>query len=94
MSHGLQESSTMVSAMTGSTEAINDAIGASCFILDVEVELLQVCGPLLMVVILQFSLCLHELQWLMISVDDCLLPKNVMSPLGMLAQWSTFLCHK
>jgi hypothetical protein len=43
--------------------------------------LLQVCGPLLMVVILQFSMCLHELQWLMISVDDCLLPKNVMSPL-------------
>jgi hypothetical protein len=56
-------------------------IGASYFILDVEVELLQVCGPLLMVVILQFSLCLHELQWLMISVDDCLLPNNVMSPL-------------
>ena len=56
-------------------------IGASCFILDVEVELLQVCGPPLMVNILQFSLCMHELQWLMISVDDCLLPKNVMSPL-------------
>ena len=56
-------------------------IGASCFILDVEVELLQVCGPLLMVVILLFSLCLNELQWLMISVDDCILPKNVMSPL-------------
>ena len=56
-------------------------IGASFFILDVEVELLQVCGPLLMVVILQFFLCLHELQWLMISVDDCLPPKNVMSPL-------------
>ena len=65
-----------------SAEAINDAIGASCFILDVEVELLQVCGPLLMAVILKFSLCLHELQWLMISVDDCLLPKNVMSPLA------------
>jgi hypothetical protein len=32
--------------------------------------------------ILQFSLCMHELQWLMISVDDCLLPKNVMSPLA------------
>ena len=62
-------------------EAINDAIGASYFILDVEVELLQVCGPILMAVILQFSPCLHELQWLMISVDDCLLPKNVMSPL-------------
>jgi hypothetical protein len=64
-----------------STEAINDVIGASYFILDVKVELLQVCGPLLIVIILQFSLCLHELQWLMISVDGCLLPKNVMSPL-------------
>jgi hypothetical protein len=42
-------------------EAINDMIDASYFILDVEVELLQVCGPLLMAVILQFSLCLHEL---------------------------------
>jgi hypothetical protein len=57
-------------------------IGASCFILDIDVELLQVCGPLLMVVILQFSLCLHELQWLMISVDVCLLPKNVMSSMA------------
>ena len=57
-------------------------IGASCFILDVEVELLQVCGPLLMVAILQFSLCLHELQWIMISVDDCLLPNNLMTPLA------------
>jgi hypothetical protein len=57
-------------------------IVASCFILDVEVELLQGCGPLLMVVILQFSFYLHEMQWLMISVDDCLLPKNVMSPLA------------
>ena len=56
-------------------------IGASCFILDVEVELLQVCGPFFMAVILQFSLCLHELQWIMISVGDYLLPKNVMSPL-------------
>ena len=44
-----------------SAEAINDTVGASYFILDVEVELVQVCGPLLMVVILQFSLCLHEL---------------------------------
>jgi hypothetical protein len=56
-------------------------IGASFFILDVEVELLQVCGPLSMAVILQCFLCLHELKWLMISVDDCFLPKNVMSPL-------------
>jgi hypothetical protein len=58
-----------------STEAINESVGTSCFILDVEVEMLQICGPPLMVIILQFSLCLHELQWLMISVDDCLLPE-------------------
>jgi hypothetical protein len=64
-----------------SVEGINEKVGASCFILDFEVELLQVCEPLLMAVILQFALCLYELEWLMISVDDCLLPKNVMSPL-------------
>jgi hypothetical protein len=57
-------------------------IGACYFILDVEVELLQVCGPLFMVFILQFSLCLHELSWFMISVDNCLIPNNVMSPLA------------
>jgi hypothetical protein len=36
----------------------------------------------MMVIILQFSLCLHELQWLMINVDDYLLPNNVMSLLA------------
>jgi hypothetical protein len=41
----------------------------------------QVGGPLMMEVILQFSLCLHELLWFMISVDDYILPKNVMPPL-------------
>ena len=60
---------------------VNDTIGDPCLIFDVDMELLQVCGPLLMVVILQFSLFLHELQWIMIIVDDFLLPKNVMSPL-------------
>jgi hypothetical protein len=35
-----------------------------------------------MVVILQFAFCLHELKCLIISVNDCLLPKNVMSPLA------------
>ena len=45
-------------------------------------ELLQVCGPLLIEVILQFALCLHELHRLMIGVDDCLLPKNVIPPLA------------
>jgi hypothetical protein len=44
-----------------SAKEISDVVGASCFILDVEVELLQVCGPLLMEIILQFSLCLLEL---------------------------------
>jgi hypothetical protein len=34
-----------------------------------------------MVVILQFPLCLYELQRLVISVDDCLLSQNVMFPL-------------
>jgi hypothetical protein len=34
-----------------------------------------------MAIILKFSLILHELQRLMIGVDDCLLPKNVMPPL-------------
>jgi hypothetical protein len=64
-------------------EAINDdAIGTSYLILDVEVELLQVCRPLLMVVIMQFALCLYELHRLMISVDDYLLPKNVIPPLA------------
>jgi len=41
-------------------------------------ELLQVFEALMMVVILQFSLCLHELQRLVISVDECVLPENVM----------------
>jgi hypothetical protein len=57
-------------------------VGTSCLILYVEVELLQLCGPVMWEKILQFSLCLHELQWLMISVDDCLLPKNVMPSLA------------
>jgi hypothetical protein len=64
-----------------SDKEINDSVGTSYFILDVEVELLQVCGPLMLAVILQFALCLQELQWLMINVDSCLLPNNVMSPL-------------
>jgi hypothetical protein len=44
-------------------------------------ELLHVGGTLLMAIILQFPLCLYELQGLMISVDDCLLSQNVMFPL-------------
>ena len=64
-----------------SNEAVSNMISPPCLILDVENELLQVGGPLMMVVILQFFLCLHELQRIMVNVDDYLLPKNVMSPL-------------
>jgi hypothetical protein len=63
------------------TEAVNDMICAPFFLLDVEMELLQVCGPLSMVVVLQPPMCLYDLQRLLISVDDCLLSQNVMFPL-------------
>jgi hypothetical protein len=56
------------------SEAIKDTIGDT----DVDMELLQVGGPLLMVVILQFPLCLYELQSLVISVYDHLFPQDVM----------------
>jgi hypothetical protein len=46
-------------------------------------ELLQVGGPLLMVVVLQFPPCLYELKRLVISVYDRLCPQNVMFPLTM-----------
>jgi hypothetical protein len=63
-------------------EEIIDAITVSYLIIDVTMELPQVCGPPMMEAILQFSLCLHELQWIMIDVDDYLLPENVMPPLA------------
>jgi hypothetical protein len=52
-------------------------VGSPYLILDVEMKFMQVCGTLLTTIILQFSLCFHELQRLMISVDDYLLPENV-----------------
>ena len=64
-----------------SNEAVSDMIFAPCIILDVEMELLQVGGPLLMAVVLQFPQCLYELQRLLISVYDRLLSQNVMFPL-------------
>jgi hypothetical protein len=45
-----------------STDKINESIGTSCFILDVEVEVLKICGTIMMVVIMKFSFCLHEIQ--------------------------------
>jgi hypothetical protein len=64
-----------------STKVVNDTICAPCIILDFEMELLQVYGPLLMAVVLQLSLCFYELQRLLISVDYCHLSQNVMFPL-------------
>jgi hypothetical protein len=63
------------------TEVVSDMICALCIVLDVEMELLQVGGPLLMEVVLQLPLCLYELQRLVINVDDCLLSHNVIFPL-------------
>jgi hypothetical protein len=64
-----------------STEAINDTIFSPCLILDVDMELFQVCGPFFAPIILQLPFCLYELQRLVINVDDCLLYHNVMFPL-------------
>ena len=64
-----------------STEAVNDMICAPYLILDVEMELLQVGGPLMMEFIMQLPLCLYELHRIVISVDDCLLSQNAMFPL-------------
>jgi hypothetical protein len=62
-------------------EAINEMIGDTCLILDVEMELMQVGGPLLMVVVLQFPLCLYQLQRLVINMYDHLFSHNVIFPL-------------
>jgi hypothetical protein len=64
-----------------SIEEGSDMICSPCLILDVEMELLQVCKALSMLVILQLPLCLYELQRLVIIVDDCILSNNVMFPL-------------
>jgi hypothetical protein len=56
-----------------STKEVNDMIFAPCLILDVQMELLQVGGPLMIVVVMQLLLYLYELQRLMINVDDHLL---------------------
>jgi hypothetical protein len=62
------------------TEEVSDTIRDTCLILYVDLELLQVDGPLLMAFILQFPLCLYELQRLVICVYDRLFPHNVMFP--------------
>ena len=44
-----------------SVEAVCNIIGATLIVLDVQMKLLQICGPLLMAIILQLPLCLYEL---------------------------------
>ena len=55
-----------------SDETIYNIIGATLLVLDVQMKLLQICGPLLMAIILQLPLCLYELQgrwsvWMIVS---------------------------
>jgi hypothetical protein len=64
-----------------SVEAICNIIGAALLVLDVQMKLLQICGPLMMAIILQLPLCLYELQGSVVCVDNCFLPQNVMLPL-------------
>lgn len=45
-------------------------IGASLFVFNVQVELLQICRPLLMAIVLQLPLCLYKLKRSVISMDD------------------------
>ena len=66
----------------GSVEVVCNKIGATLFIFNVQVELLQICRPLLMVIALQLPLCLYKLKRLVINVDDYLLPQNVVLPLS------------
>ena len=63
-------------------EAICNIIGVALLVLDVQMKLLQICGPLLMVIVLQLPLCLYELQGSVVCVDDHFLPQNVMLPLS------------
>ena len=63
------------------TKEICDMIGANLLIFNVQMELLQICRPFFMVFLLQLPLGLHKLKRLVIHVDDCLLPQNIMFPL-------------
>ena len=65
-----------------SVEAVCNIIGSALLILDVQIKLLYICGSLLMVIVLQLSLCLYELQGSAVYVDDRFLPQNVILPLS------------
>ena len=61
-----------------SIEATCNIMGAAILVLNVQMEMLQICGPFLMVIVLQISLCLYELQGSVVCVDDHFFPQNVM----------------
>ena len=58
----------------GPDEVVCNIIGAALFVFNVQVELLHICTPLLMAIVLQLPLCLYKLKRSVISVDDRLLP--------------------
>jgi len=65
-----------------STEVVCNIIGATLLVLDVQMKLFHICGPLMMAVVLQLPLCLYELQGSMVCVDDRFVPQNVILPLS------------
>ena len=54
----------------GLTKAVCNMIGAALFVFNFQVELLQICRPLLMVIILQLPLCLYKLNRQVIYVHN------------------------
>ena len=64
------------------SEEVCNNVGVSLLVLNFDMELLQVCGPFLMVIILQLPLCLYELQGSVVYVDYFFLPHNVILPLS------------
>jgi len=82
-------------------EAVCNIVGSSLLVFNVQIELWKVCGPFLLAIVLQLSLCLYELQGSMVC-GYCFLPQNVMLPLStrlhngihlFVHRWDTFrLC--
>ena len=62
-------------------EAVYTIIVVILLVPNVQMELLRVCRPFFMVIVLQLPLFLYELQWSLVCADDRFLPQNVMLPL-------------
>lgn len=73
---------TIVSVATrGAIKEICNIFCVSLLICNVQMELFQICRPLLMVIIMQLPLGLYKMERSVICVGDHLLPRNVMFPL-------------